>query len=108
MSAADMALAAAAAIGFGQMLALSILYGTRSNWRSHPVGIVLLGSFTIKAIMFGMILIGRVIGPLGVMTWAIAIIAFDVVQFAWLRLVIRAQHADVDDPPSHTEEEVRP
>lgn len=98
MSNGDLGLAAAAAIGLTQMLALVLIYGLRSNWRAHSVGIVLLGSFTIKAVIFAMILLGRIIGPLGVEVWATALLVFDVVQFAWLRLVIRAQRAPRDDP----------
>lgn len=92
-------LAIASAVGFTQMLVLTLLYALRSNWRSSAAGFVLLGSFAIKATIFGMLLLGRFIGPLGVVPWAVAVGAFDLVQFAWLWLVIREQAARRDCPP---------
>jgi hypothetical protein len=92
-------LAAESAIGLTQMATLTLLYGLRSNWRSSPAGLVLLGSFGIKAIIFGMILLGRLIGPLGIVPWVIAVGAFDLIQFGWLWLVIREQASRRDCPP---------
>jgi hypothetical protein len=92
-------LAVASGVAFTQMLVLSLLYGFRSHWRSSPAGLVLLGSFAIKAVIFGMILLGRLIGPLGIVPWAIAVGAFDVIQFGWLWLVIREQASRRDCPP---------
>lgn len=99
MNVSSSLLAVASAVGFTQMLVLTLLYGLRSNWKSSPAGLVLLGSFAIKAVIFGMILLGRLIGPLGAVPWAIAVGAFDLVQFAWLWLVIREQKAHRDCPP---------
>lgn len=92
-------LAMASAVGFTQMLVLALLYGFRSNWRSSPAGVVLLGSFITKTIIFGMILLGRLVGPIGITPWTIAIGVFDTVQFAWLWLVIREQASHRDRPP---------
>lgn len=92
-------LAAASAVGFTQMAVLTLLYGLRSNWRSSPAGLVLLGSFAIKAIIFGMILLSQIIGRLGVVPWAIAVAVFDAIQFGWLWLVIREQASRRDCPP---------
>lgn len=86
-----MILAVEAGIGFVQMLALTLLYGLRSSWRHNAAGWVLLGSFAIKAVIFGMILLGRFTDGLGLVPWIVAMGLFDLVQFGWLVLVIREQ-----------------
>jgi hypothetical protein len=83
-----------AAIGFVQMVVLAGLYGFRSRWRASLMGWVLMGSFLIKAIIFGMILAGRLFGPLGLFWWAVAMAVFDLVQFGWIILLLRQQREE--------------
>lgn len=89
-----------AAVGFVQMVILASLYGFRSRWRSSLMGFVLMSSFVTKAVIFGMILAGRMFGPLGLFWWVLAMAAFDSVQFGWIVLVVRAQHEERINPPA--------
>lgn len=83
-----------AALGFAQMVLLAVLYGFRSRWRTSLAGWVLMSSFLTKSIIFGMILAGRVFGPLGVFWWAVAMFAFDLVQAGWVVLLLRQQRQE--------------
>lgn len=92
-----------AAIGFAQMLTLVALYG-RAKWFRSLTGWVLMSSFTIKAVIFGMMLAGRVFGPVGLVWWIVAMAVFDCVQMGWIILVARQQHRD---PPARKQREMR-
>lgn len=93
-------LGAESAVGFVQMLILVALYG-RGKWYRSLAGWVLMGSFLTKATLFGMILAGRLFGPLGLLWWIIAMAVFDVVQTGWIFLVARQQRHDRERQNPH-------
>lgn len=99
MTTADLALAVASAIGLAQAVTLTLMYGLRSDWKSSAAGLVLLSSFTIKAVIYGMLVVGRLTGGLGIWPWVIAVALFDLVQMGWLVLVLREQRVLRRCPP---------